>query len=72
VERIAKILSQTALTQAEVQLLQAALLSALPEFIPEPDRQRAFMAQLFGAVEGGARANLAAVGGSDSAKDSFA
>lgn len=48
VERIAKILAATALTQAELQLIQVALLDALDEFIPDPDAQRRFVARVFG------------------------
>jgi hypothetical protein len=48
VERIAKILATTALTQAELQLLQAALIHALPEYIPEPAQQRNFISAIFG------------------------
>ena len=53
VERIAKILAMTALTQAELQLLQVTLIDALSEFVPEPDRQRAFVSRVFGALGGG-------------------
>lgn len=52
VERIAKILAMTALTQAELQLLQATLIDAIKEFIPEPERQRAFVSRI-GATFGG-------------------
>jgi hypothetical protein len=52
VERIAKILSLTALTQAELQLLQVTLIDAIKEFIPEPERQRAFVSRI-GTTFGG-------------------
>ncbi|RIK33361.1 MAG: hypothetical protein DCC57_25115 [Chloroflexi bacterium] len=48
VERIARILATTALTQAELQLIQVAFLHALPEFLPDPDQRRAFVARVFG------------------------
>lgn len=48
VERIARILATTALTQAELQLIQMAFLHALPEYIPDPDQRRAFVARVFG------------------------
>lgn len=48
VERIAKILATTALTQAELQLIQVALLDALDEFIPDPDQRHRFLARVFG------------------------
>lgn len=50
VERIAKILSTTALTQAELQLLQVTLIDAIEEFIPEPERRRAFVSRISGAL----------------------
>lgn len=53
VERIAKILATTALTQAELQLLQVTLIDALAEFIPDPDRQRAFVSRVFGTFSSG-------------------
>lgn len=52
VERIAKILTTTALTQVELQLLQAAMIDALSEFIPDPERQRAFVSRIFGTIRG--------------------
>lgn len=52
VERIAKILSMTALTQAELQLLQVTLIDAIKEFIPDPEQQRAFVSRI-GATFGG-------------------
>lgn len=58
VERIAKILATTALTQAELQLLQVTLIDAIAEFIPEPERQRAFISRIAGTIGGGARAPL--------------
>lgn len=51
VERIARILATTALTQAELQLIQAAFLHALPEYLPDPDRRRAFVARVFGQTQ---------------------
>ena len=61
VERIAKILATTALTQAELQLLQVTLIDAISEFIPEPDRQRAFVSRIAGAFGGSVRAHLGAI-----------
>lgn len=52
VERIAKILATTALTQAELQLLQVTMIDTLSEFIPEPERQRAFISRVFGTLRG--------------------
>ncbi len=53
VERIAKILAMTALTQAELQLLQVTLIDALREFIPDPEKQRAFVSRVFGTFSSG-------------------
>lgn len=58
VERIAKILAMTALTQAELQLLQVTLIDAIREFIPEPERQRAFVSRIGFALGGGMGASL--------------
>lgn len=58
VERIAKILSLTALTQAELQLLQVTLIDAIKEFVPEPERQRAFVSRVFGTFGGGGSTHL--------------
>lgn len=58
VERIAKILATTALTQAELQLLQVTLIDAIAEFIPEPDRQRAFVSRIAGTFGGSVRASI--------------
>lgn len=52
VERIAKILATTALTQAELQLLQVTMIDAIAEFIPDPERQRAFISRVFGSLRG--------------------
>lgn len=63
VERIAKILAMTALTQAELQLLQVTLIDAIKEFIPEPERQRAFVSRIgatLGGRVGGNRSRLSA------------
>lgn len=57
VERIAKILATTALTQAELQLLQVTMIDALSEFVPDPERQRAFVSRVFGTLRGGARSD---------------
>lgn len=50
VERIAKILAMTALTQAELQFLQVMLIDTIKEFIPDPERQRAFVARIAGTM----------------------
>lgn len=61
VERIAKILATTALTQAELQLLQVTLIDAISEFVPEPDRQRAFVSRIAGAFGGRIRADIGSI-----------
>jgi hypothetical protein len=58
VERIAKILATTALTQAELQLLQVTLIDAITEFIPEPERQRAFISRIAGTLGASPRTGL--------------
>lgn len=52
VERISKILATTALTQAELQLLQVTLIDALNEFVPDPEHKRAFVSRVFGTLRG--------------------
>ncbi len=64
VERIAKILAMTALTQVELQLLQVTLIDAIKEFIPEPERQRAFVSRIgatLGGRVGGNRSSISAL-----------
>lgn len=61
VERIAKILATTALTQAELQLLQVTLIDAIADFIPEPERQRAFVSRIASAFGGRMGANTGAL-----------
>ena len=46
VERISRILNQTALTQADIQLLQAVLPDLLLRFIDDPEKRLAFMVEL--------------------------
>lgn len=65
VERIAKILAMTALTQAELQLLQVTLIDAIKEFIPEPERQRAFVSRIAGTLGIGVGANLGRISGTN-------
>lgn len=67
VERIAKILSMTALTQAELQLLQVTLIDAIKDFIPEPERQRAFVSRIGLALGGRLGASVGGVSGHDRA-----
>lgn len=55
VERIAKILNQTALTQAEVQFLRAQLVELVVKYIDEPERRLAFAAELESAFGSGGR-----------------
>jgi hypothetical protein len=46
VERISKILNETALTQAELQVLQAVLADMLIRYIDDDDRRTEFMGEL--------------------------
>ena len=46
VERIAKILAATALTQAEVQYLQARIVDLLSTYVPDPSKRAEFAAEL--------------------------
>jgi len=50
VERIARMMNQTALTAAEVQLLQARLAELLVKYVPDPSQRLAFLDELAGAV----------------------
>ena len=65
VERIAKILAMTALTQAELQLLQVTLIDAIKEFIPEPERQRAFVSRIAGTFGGRVGASMGSLPGAN-------
>lgn len=58
VERIAKILAATALTQAELQLLQVTLIDAITEYIPDPNNQRAFISRIARTLGGRAAASV--------------
>lgn len=69
VERIAKILSLTALTQAELQLLQVTLIDAIREFIPEPERQRAFVSRIAETFGGRMGASLPGISSADNETD---
>ena len=53
VERIAKILNTTALTQAEVKYLQIRIAELLTTYVPDADRREQFMAELAAAIGGG-------------------
>ncbi len=46
VERIAKILSTTALTQIEVQRFQQAFLTVLPSYVPDANKRAEFVATI--------------------------
>ena len=46
VERIAKVLATTALTQAEVQYLQARIVDLLSTYVPDPSKRAEFVAEL--------------------------
>ena len=46
VERISRIINQTALTQADIQLLQAVLPDLLLRYIDDPEKRLAFMVEL--------------------------
>lgn len=50
VERIARIMNQTALTAAEVQLLQARLVDLLVKYVPDPTQRLAFLDELAASV----------------------
>lgn len=50
VERISKILNETALTQAELQVLQATLADMLIRYIDDDDRRAQFMGELQAAL----------------------
>lgn len=53
VERIARILNQTALTQVEVQYLQARIADLIVKYIDDVAQQRAFLAELSRSLEHG-------------------
>jgi hypothetical protein len=50
VERIAKILTATALTQAEVQYLQARIVDLLSTYVPDPNKRAEFMDALSATI----------------------
>lgn len=50
VERIVKMLNQTALTQAEVEYIKTRMVHELPQYIPDARKQIAFVRAIFGAV----------------------
>lgn len=50
VERIAKLMSGTTLTQADIAALQTRMMVLLPEYIPDAERRTDFLRQLFGAI----------------------
>jgi hypothetical protein len=50
VERIAKILAATALTQNEVQQFKQAFLAELPKYVPDPDKRLEFIATIAAAL----------------------
>ncbi len=50
VERIAKILATTALTQNEVQQFKQAFLAELPNYVPESDKRVEFIAAIAAAL----------------------
>lgn len=50
VERIARIMNQTALTAAEVQLLQARLVDLLVKYVADPAQRLAFLDELAATV----------------------
>lgn len=60
IERIAKILNSTALTQAEVQYLQARIVDLLTVYVPDSDKRAKFMAELAASI--GVRAEHGAAG----------
>lgn len=50
VERISRILNQTALTQSELQFLQARLVDLVIKYIDDPNKQTAFLGELRASV----------------------
>ena len=56
VERVARILNQSALTAAEVQYLTARVADLVVQYIAEPDAQHGFLDELRAAVGPGRRA----------------
>lgn len=60
VERIAKILAATALTQAEVQYLQARIVDLLSTYVPDPNKRTEFLDALSASI--GVRAGDAPAG----------
>ena len=50
VERISRILNQTALTQSELQFLQARLVDLVIKYIDDPNKQAAFLGELRASV----------------------
>lgn len=52
VERISRILNQTALTQAEVQVLQVTIADLLLRYMDDPDQRIAFLGELRKALAG--------------------
>jgi hypothetical protein len=54
--------NQSALTVAEIKYLQMGILALLDEFIPDPDRRRAFVARLMGILPASIAVDSAAGG----------
>ncbi len=63
VERIARILNTTALTVAEVQLLQARIVDLLVKYVDDPQKRLAFLDDLATAFNGDSRDALPVVAG---------
>lgn len=53
VERITRILNQTALTQYDIQYLQITLVELLVKYIDDPEKRSAFLAELRSAIGSG-------------------
>lgn len=50
VERIVKIRNETMLTVAETQFLQASIIGLLDDFIPDPNKRKAFVSKLIALI----------------------
>lgn len=50
VERMVKMKNETALTEAEVKFLAARIVELIGKYVVDPDRQRAFVAELLASV----------------------
>lgn len=65
VGRMVRARNDSALTAAELRLLQVALEHAIGDFLPDPDQRRAYLSRVRGAFHGLVRARSIEAGDAD-------